>query len=349
MSHFTYPCFIGVQGGQKIITIQVPFSHVERLLVCDNTGHVLERSQRERSMKRVNDFAKYLLDAVEHDKPFIVPPLIGNCDGELQIDLWGETFLGQVTFPMEARTVLFDGQHRQGGIVQAVKCDPRLATHKVTIVLTQNLDLPTRQQFFSDINSNASKPSASINLAYNRSNEVSQLVKEVISSHPLLLKKTDFERPVVTGKINNYYVSYKAVCDATSRFIAFLSDDDAETIESKLFSIWSAWVKFSHLGQGTEIAYASYKSWFVTFHAVSIVGFGFAMKILLERNSLTEVIAMLENMKSDTCNAQSDYFEHENWKGICVNPDTGNIIATVKAQKAVGLKLAATIQSGSFS
>jgi len=348
MSYFTYPCFVGVQGGQQIITIQVPFSHVERLLICDNTGHVLERSQRERSTRRVNEFANYLLDAVEHNKPFIVPPLIGNCDGELQIDLWGETHLGQVTIPMEARTVLFDGQHRQGGIVQAVKADPRLASHKVTIMLTQNLDLCVRQQFFSDINSNASKPSASINLAYNRSNEVSQLVRGVISLHPLLLSKTDFERPVVTGKINNYYVSYKAVCDATSRFIEYVSADEEATLQDKLLSLWSAWVKFSQLDGGCSIAYASYKNWFVTFHAVSIVGFGFGVKKLLERYSFSEVVNLIENVKSPASNSQSNYFEVENWKGICVNQETGNIVATVKAQKAVGEKLAATIISGTF-
>jgi len=349
MSHFTYPCFIGMQGGQQIITIQVPFSHVERLLVCDNTGHVLERSQRERSTKRVNDFARYLLDASENNKPFIVPPLIGNCNGDLHIDLWGETHLGKVTIPMEARTILFDGQHRQGGIVQAVNADPRLASHKVTIMLTHNLELPVRQQFFSDINSNASKPSASINLAYNRSNEVSQLVREVISLHPLMLSKTDFERPVVTGKFNNYYVSYKAVCDATSRFIEYISADEDQTLQAKLLSIWSAWAKFSQLDNGTSIAYASFKNWFVTFHAVSIVGFGFAVKKLLEYHTFAEVVSMIENVKSPFSNSQSNYFEIENWKGICVSQETGNIIATVKAQKAVGEKLAATILSGSFS
>lgn len=348
MSHFTYPCFVGVQGGHRIITIQVPFSHVERLLVCDNTGHVLERSQRERSTKRVNEFARYLLDAAEHDKPFIVPPLIGNCDGELKLDLWGETFLGKVTIPMEARTVLFDGQHRQGGIVQAVNADPRLANHKVTIMLTQNLELSVRQQFFSDINSNASKPSASINLAYNRSNGVSQLIREVISSHPLLLSKTDFERPVVTGKINNYYVSYKAVCDASSRFIEYLCADDTQTLHANMLALWSAWAKFTELGSGTAVPYASYKNWFVTFHAVSIVGFGFAVKSLLERHTFAEVVRMIENVKSPASNSQANYFEFDNWKGVCVSQESGNIIATVKAQKAVGEKLAATILSGTF-
>ncbi len=84
---FDYPCVVGFQGKQRIITMQVSFGALSRFLSLDNEGHTLERSQRELNHRRASAFADYVIDAVKSGTDYIIPPLIGNCDGELSLNL----------------------------------------------------------------------------------------------------------------------------------------------------------------------------------------------------------------------------------------------------------------------
>ncbi|GHO15857.1 hypothetical protein MY011_20900 [Escherichia coli] len=80
-----------------------------------------------------------------------------------------------------------------------------------------NLPLKTRQQFFSDINNNVSKPSATINMAYNGRDDIAQGMISFLTQHTVFADITDFEHNVVPLK-SNMWVSFKALTDATSKF-----------------------------------------------------------------------------------------------------------------------------------
>ncbi|PQQ35658.1 hypothetical protein C6H68_23860 [Photorhabdus luminescens] len=67
-----------------------------------------------------------------------------------------DTRIGILNVPMDADIILFDGQHRAYGIVEF--CKQRDVNDNISITLTENLDLETRQQIFSDINSIVMRP-----------------------------------------------------------------------------------------------------------------------------------------------------------------------------------------------
>ena len=50
---FNFPCVIGTQGSTPFMLMSVPFRVLRRLLALDNSGHVLDRSQRELNPARV--------------------------------------------------------------------------------------------------------------------------------------------------------------------------------------------------------------------------------------------------------------------------------------------------------
>lgn len=54
---FDYPCVVGYQGNQRIISVQVSFGALSRFLALDDVGHTLERSQRELNRRRATAFA----------------------------------------------------------------------------------------------------------------------------------------------------------------------------------------------------------------------------------------------------------------------------------------------------
>lgn len=347
---FDYPCVVGFQGKQRIITMQVSFGALSRFLSLDNEGHTLERSQRELNRRRASAFADYVVGAVKSGTDYIIPPLIGNCDGELTLNLMNESFVGYVTIPMDAQIRLFDGQHRQAGIREVIDIMPDIRHHSVTVMLTENLPIETRQQFFADINGNASKPSAAINIAYDQTNVTGQTVKRVILNNPVLAEKVDFERNAVSTRNGNKWVSFKSLHDATERFSTYVVEGaPIKRTEQEIQMIWDAWVKFTGLNDTCGFTYGEYSQEWLTFTSVMEHAFGFAVKQLLEEMTVSELVERLETI-GDRKNmaARETYFVYENWVDSCVSRETGKIIATTKGQRAAAEHLVKAIRSTTY-
>lgn len=345
---FEYPCVVGFQGNQQIITVQVSFGALCRFLAMDNTGDTLERSQRDLNRRRASAFASYLVNAVKAGTDYIIPPLIGNCDGVLKLNLMKDANVGLVHIPMDARIRLFDGQHRQAGISEALNIMPDIRHHSVTVMLTDNLPLETRQQFFADINGNASKPSAAINIAYDHTNVTGQTVKRVILNNPLLKEKVDFERNTVSSK-GNKWVSFKALHDATERFCTHIEDDVVRRSEDDIQAIWNGWASFTGLNETSCYTFGEYTQEWLTFTSVMVNAFGFAVNQILKEMTVQELTERLQLM-GDKKNLASreNYFIYQNWTDCCVSNETGKIIATTKAQRAAAEHLVKAIRSGDY-
>ena len=81
---FEFPASRGVQGGAIVLMMTVPARTLARVLASDNYGDTLERSQREINPARAKKFYEYLLNAHDNKEPFIIPPLVGNCNSEIE-------------------------------------------------------------------------------------------------------------------------------------------------------------------------------------------------------------------------------------------------------------------------
>jgi len=339
---YDFPAVLGSQGDTPTLLINVPARIIKNLLSADNYGHVLERSQRELNKKRAMKFFEYLRDALEAGKPFIIPPLVGNCSGDYTFENFNDSPVGRVRLPMDSEIKLFDGQHRAVGIIELCRHYELLGL-SVPILLTMNLPLETRQQFFSDINNNASKPAAAINMAYNGRDDVAQTVIRFLKNHTLFSKITDFEHNVVPAK-SDFFLSFKAIADATAKFIGEgekrLSNEDVQ-------GIWEAWAMFSGINEihGTT-AQAEYKKEYIQFHAVLIIAFGYAVAQLLHEKTAREVIMLIEKLSVETELWQRElYFLIKSWDGICVDASKERpvVTPTIAAQKAAGNRLAQVI------
>lgn len=76
---------------------------------------------------------------------------------------------------MDADIRLFDDHIRSREIIDYIAAR-KDSLDNITLLLTERLSLKARQQFFADINNNASKPAAAISMAYNHKNPVNNLV-----------------------------------------------------------------------------------------------------------------------------------------------------------------------------
>jgi len=215
-------------------------------------------------------------------------------------------------------------------------------------MLTHKLPLKTRQQFFSDINNNVSKPSAAINMAYDGRNSTAQGMVSFLTQHDVFSEITDFEHNVVPAK-SNLWVSFKALSDATAKFAGTgetaLSDGD-------VYDIWDAWLKLTAADDIRKgVVPAEYKREYIQFHAVMINAFGFAVHELLKHHPVRGVVLMIEELSVKASMLEiENFFLISNWGGICANTDKekATVIASVSAQKAAAQVLVAVIKAGTF-
>ncbi|WP_368900382.1 DGQHR domain-containing protein [Mixta calida] len=334
---FEFPASRGVQGGSIVLLMTVPARTLARVLASDDVGATLERSQREINPTRAKKFFEYLKHACVNKEPFIIPPLVGNCNSEIEFEEFGNTNVGVVRFPMDAEIKLFDGQHRAAGIAEF--CRTYGEPISVPMMLTHQLPLKTRQQFFSDINNNVSKPSAAINMAYDGRNDIAQMMVEFIASNEVFEAITDFEHNVVPVK-SRKWISFKAICDASAKFITC---GGKRLDKADIWSIWEAWLVLTGVDairHGTS--QGDYKRDFIQFHAVMINAFGYAIQRLLAEHSVTEALEMLSELAQNTDLAErEEYFLISNWAGVCANTDKekATVIANVTAQKAAAERL----------
>lgn len=344
---FEFPASRGLQGNTVVLMMTVPARALTRVMASDNHGNTLERSQRELNPARAKKFYEYLVSAHDKKEPFIIPPLVGNCNSEIEFDEFGNTNVGVVRFPMDAEIKLFDGQHRAAGIAQYCRNYPGESLH-VPLMLTHQLPLKTRQQFFSDINNNVSKPSAAINMAYDGRNSKAQGMVSFLTQHAIFSEITDFEHNVVPAK-SSLWVSFKALSDATAKF----SGTGTEALQpGDVYDIWEAWLSLTAIeGIRHGESQAEYKRDYIQFHAVMINAFGYAIQELLRHHPVRGIVLMIEELvNNSTMSELENFFLISSWSGVCASTDKerATVIASVASQKAAAIRLAQVFKSKSF-
>lgn len=344
--YFEFPASRGLQGNTLILLMNVPGRTLSRVLSSDNDGHTLDRSQREINKSRVKKFYEYLVTAANNQEPFIIPALVGNCASHVEFEEFGNTNVGVVRFPMDAEIKLFDGQHRAAGISQFCK-NYDMPLH-VPLMMTLQLPLETRKQFFSDINNNGSKPSAAINMAYNGRDKVAKDMVSFLSTHAVFSEITDFEHNVVPAK-SDLWISFKPMRDATAKFSG--NGDDALTT-GDIYDIWEAWLKLTAIeGVRHGVSPAEYKRDYIQFHAVMINAFGYAIQELLRRRPAHIIVQMIEDLVTKaTMTELENFFLISSWDGVCADAskERATVIASIPAQKAAAKRLVAAISTQAF-
>lgn len=340
--YFELPCTTSMQGDLLVIMLSVPFRMLKRFVAVNNTGHVLDRSQRELNPMRVKKLVSYLLDAHQKRQPFIIPPLIANSDQHIAVEHFGRASVGMARVPMDAELDFFDGQHRCAAIIEYARhIDDGSA---VMVMLTQQLSLAQRQQFFADINNTASKPSATISMAYNGRDQLTSELMTLFSTHPVFREITDFEHNTVPAS-SHYLVSFKPLCDATARFV---SAGDASMSSAQIMAVWDAWLELAAVSVVRGIRLTDYRKDYIQFYSVMLNAFGLAVQQLREDNSPGEIVKAIQGLTESTDSAlREEFFRISNWLDYCV-VRSGNklkIQADVSAQRRAGTRMANAFRS----
>ena len=138
---------------------------------------------------------------------------------------------------MSAVLLINDGQHRKAAIEAALKEDSTLSSETISIVLFKDEGLKRSQQMFADLNKHAVKPSKSLSTLYDGRDDLSNAVKEVVSSISFLNKYVDKERDTL-GKYSSKLFTLSNFLRANQRIIK--GNVIAEGDRKFLIEYWTA-------------------------------------------------------------------------------------------------------------
>lgn len=333
---FRVPATRGIQGGIEQYMLTVPMVVLRRILAMDNDGDVMDRSQREANKTRAKKIRNYVAGATSKRAPYILPSITGNIDSHVEF-LPSELSpaVGILKIPMDADLKLFDGQHRALGIFEFVR-DYSNTEDTISLLLTVGLSLELRQQFFADINNNASKPAAAISMAYNNNDPVNQLAMHLARTVTGLAGTVDFEHNVVPAK-SSRLISFKALNDATKKMLNLRANSipspQQRDMAERLWTAWAQAMRWNDIAQD-DIA-AEYRQEALGLHGIMINAIGMATARMLRHRtpeSIENLLACAEN--GDNGFHYRESFVPECWEGKCVDPETGTIKTDRRALEA---------------
>ncbi|MGQ3665355.1 DGQHR domain-containing protein [Citrobacter braakii] len=337
--NFEFPAIRGEQGGREQYILFAPMNMLKRILAVDSEEDVMSRSQRELNSTRAKKITRYLTDGYDTKGDYILGTLTGNIDRAVQFraadGVKGE--VGTVFIPMDATIKLFDGQHRARGIIDYIHARPE-STDMVTLLLSVGLSRETRQQFFSDINNNASKPATAISMAYNHKDPLNELVHHIATAVPALRLHVDYEHNVVPGK-SGLLVSFKALHDATRKMFSLRAGDAVPaSLTRDAERLWKAWAEAMNWSWVVDIlGAATYRTMCLGTHGVMVNAIGIATAMMLEHHTADSIAERLTQRPPET--DRSEAFRHDNWQGICVDAATGTVKCDAAAQHRAAIRL----------
>lgn len=175
------------------------------------------RSQRPYDPNRARQIGEYM---AHNDDDYVLGALTYAMDveGSFQ-EVEPGSNIGVLTIPLDARLRSTDGQHRRGGIKEALEAVEELGNHSTALLIYVEPDLQKRRQMFSDMNWHQKPVSKSVNVGFDRRDPFARVTQRLVSEHSLLVGRVETERSSVSWASEKLFTQ-GAVYDALGRCVA---------------------------------------------------------------------------------------------------------------------------------
>lgn len=339
---YRFTAIRGVQNDRLFYQATVPFRLLASLLRLDDSADANQRSQRLLDKGRAKKVAQYL--EKNKDGFYVVPPLVGIVEGDYdfeEVQMDGFENLGRMSVAIDARFVLFDGQHRAYGIREANQLAPELSMQSVSIMFFDGLSLAERKQAFHDINYTQKTPSAALCITYNGRSDFDKMIVDVFSQSNLRAF-IEYEKNSVSGASDKIY-SLKTLKDFAVNVLGDCGGDACDKLThyvAGLFDVVNIPAQLTLLEMNNHAnsdprwsAARSLRDDSILPHAVTLKALGLLGRFLLEEapQDWRDHLQVLAN-KQIWCRSNLD------WKNRCVD-SRGKMIANQLAVRLTFYKL----------
>ena len=308
------PAMRGKMGSRTYFSCLMPLSAIPNLFKFTDWAEFTpeDREQRILNQKRVPDLANYI---VENEDEYLFASITASYKSDpiyTELKNEGDASIGMLKLKLGDELIINDGQHRCAGIALALKQNPSLGDHSISVLLFPYETRDRVQQMFSDLNKNVVKTSKSLDILYDHRDPVSIATMFALDKIPVFKELTDKEDISLKAKSTKLF-TLVAFHDANSELLKGQSDEDAETNAKRLVEFWNAVAE--HMPDWTSVmlhhkSAQELRSEKIAAHSTVLRAIGGIGAELLKEGGWKEKLAGLANVDWSKKNPD--------WENICI-------------------------------
>lgn len=234
------PAMRGKIGSRTYYACLMPMSSVPSFFkFTDWAGFTPEdREQRVLNEKRVPDLKEYIL---ENEDDYLFSSITASYKTEPifeELKNGGDGSLGVLKLRLGDDLIINDGQHRAAGISAAIKDNPAIGDHTVSVLLFPYENRDRVQQMFSDLNRFVQKTSKSLDILYDKRDKVSIATIDALDEVPILRELTDKDSMSLKTKSPKLF-TLAALYDANSELLKGREEEKVSDKVQLLIEYWT--------------------------------------------------------------------------------------------------------------
>lgn len=307
------PAMKGKMGSRNYYACLMPLSAVPNLFKFTDWAEFTpeDREQRVLNQKRVPDLANYM---VENEDDYLFASITASFKTEpsytpLQAD--ADSSIGTLKLKLGDELIINDGQHRCAGIAQALKQNPALGDHTISVLLFPYENRERVQQMFSDLNRFVVKTSKSLDILYDRRDPVSIATMFALDKIEVFKELTEKEDVSLKSKSTKLF-TLAAFYDANRELLKG-REQESEEMAKVITEYWTAvasympdWTKVLK-GQKSSVELRAEK---ISAHSTVLRAFGGIGAELLKEDDWKQRLAGIKAIDWSKKNPD--------WENVCI-------------------------------
>lgn len=308
------PAMRGKMGTRTYYACLMPLSAIPNLFKFTDWAEFTpeDREQRILNQKRVPDLASYML---ENEDDYLFASITASYKAEpsftpLQEDADGA--IGTLKLKLGDDLIINDGQHRCAGIAMALKQNPALGNHTISVLLFPYESRERVQQMFSDLNRFVVKTSKSLDILYDRRDPISIATMFALDKIEVFKELTEKEDVSLKAKSTKLF-TLAALYDANRELLKGRDEEDAEDMAKVIAEYWAAvasnmpdWAKVLK-GQKTAIELRAEK---ISAHSTVLRAIGGIGAELMKESDWQQRLTSIKSINWSKNN--------KDWENVCI-------------------------------
>lgn len=341
----------GHQAGRPYYIGTCKLNEVQRLFTYDDEDLLPElRAQRTLNKSRIPEMSQYILDNSGEEGPgWIFSAITASIDAEVKFTpISNETDwdnLGTIEFPINARILINDGQHRRAAIEEAIAENPEIGNESIAVVFFIDVGLKNCQQMFADLNRHAVRTSKSIGVLYDHRDELAQTTRLMVLKSDFFKTLVDKERNALAKRSKKLF-TLSAFYNANQKLLEGIEFDSYEEAAEIALEFWEhiamQMPEWNQVKEGQVIS-SDIRTDYIHSHGIFLQAMGHVGNFLL-RNKATGWKKPLKGLqKIDWSRANASIWEGRAMTAGTITKSKKNIYLTsayIKRELGLSLTLA---------
>ena len=238
MLEIRVPAMRGKMGSRTFYSCLMPMKGVPQFFKFTNWAGISaeDREQRVLNDKRVPDLASYI---AENEDDYLFSAITASYKSEPRFEPFAEgQDIGVLVLQLGDELIINDGQHRAAGIVRALENGVPIDRDSISVLLFPWESTGRVQQMFSDLNRYVTKTSKSLDILFDKRDDVAAATLAVIEKVPVFRELTDKESVSLSVKSTKLF-TLAALYDANVELLKGREKQDIITNANLLTDYWN--------------------------------------------------------------------------------------------------------------